>query len=113
MSAGERQDCPYYAKDGRVWKSPVQRKNDDGSTTISIGFPVCRMDEAVGDGAAETVAYLMNRGADRDPQFEEMVTLLRDLRLFAESMKAFGVNNCERVIARIDGAIAKLEASNG
>lgn len=54
---------PYYAKDGMVWKHPVYTKRDDGTTTITIGFPVCRMHDAVGDDAAETVAQLMNAGA--------------------------------------------------
>lgn len=53
---------PYFAKDGMVWKHPLHRHNDNGTTTISIGFPICKMHEAVGDEAAEQVAELMNLG---------------------------------------------------
>lgn len=51
----------YYAKDGFVWKRPVEKKVS-GGTQITIGFPVCKMHDAVGDDAAETVAQLMNLG---------------------------------------------------
>lgn len=53
---------PYYAKDGMVWKHPVSTENDDGSCSISLGFPICTMHEAVGAEAAEKVAALMNAG---------------------------------------------------
>ncbi len=53
----------YYAKDGVVWKRPIEER-DDGlkMTVITIGFPICTMHEAVGAEAAETVAQLMNAG---------------------------------------------------
>lgn len=53
---------PYYASAGKVWKHPIERRNDDGSRTISLGFPVCTMHECVGDESAEAVANLMNAG---------------------------------------------------
>ena len=56
-------DGHYYAKDGTVWKAPVETVNDDGSRNISIGFPVCTMHRIVGLEAAEIVARLMNAGA--------------------------------------------------
>lgn len=56
-------DGTYYAKHGMVWKRPERRRKPDGGTAISLGFPVCKMHEAVGDEAAETVAALMNAGA--------------------------------------------------
>jgi hypothetical protein len=53
----------YYAKDGVVWKAPIAHRNV-GSTSISIGFPVCKMHDAVGPEAAEAVAALMNLGLE-------------------------------------------------
>ena len=53
---------PYYAKNGMVWKHPLETLKDDGGKTISLGFPICKMHEAVGDDAAEQVANLMNLG---------------------------------------------------
>lgn len=53
---------PYYAKDGMVWKHPIHTKHADGSTGITIGFPVCEMHDAVGADSAEIVAQLMNAG---------------------------------------------------
>lgn len=62
ISEGSEKQPTYYAKDGVVFKSPVERKRPDGGMNITIGFPVCTMHEAVGDDAAETVAQLMNAG---------------------------------------------------
>lgn len=62
MTQNETREPPYYAKDGRVWKRPIHTKQPDGSTNISLGFPVCEMSDAVGDDAADTVAALMNAG---------------------------------------------------
>jgi hypothetical protein len=53
----------YYAKGGYVWKSPIKKCDDaTGSTSLTIGFRVCKMMDEVGDEAAETVAALMNAG---------------------------------------------------
>jgi hypothetical protein len=54
-------DPPYYAKAGSVWKRPVHRKTETG-TSITMGFRVCTMAPDVGHEAAETVAALMNAG---------------------------------------------------
>lgn len=59
---GRTYDGSYYAEAGIVWKAPIRTPNADGTTCISIGFPVCTMHEAVGAGTAETVAKLMNAG---------------------------------------------------
>lgn len=53
---------PYYAQNGAVWKHPIHTRNEDGTTSITIGFRVCTMSEMVGPDAAETVAVLMNAG---------------------------------------------------
>jgi hypothetical protein len=60
MAEHER-DGSYYAKDGVVWKRPVETKTAGGSR-ISIVFPVCKMSDIVGEEGAETVAELMNQG---------------------------------------------------
>lgn len=57
---------PYYAKDGMVWKRPEHKSNPDGSTTITVGFPVCKMHDCVGPDAAAGVAHLMNVGTRAD-----------------------------------------------
>lgn len=54
---------PYYAKDGVVWKAPVETVNEDGTKSISIGFPVCIMHDCVSADGAEAVAELLNLGA--------------------------------------------------
>jgi hypothetical protein len=60
--ASEHTDGRYYARDGLVYKAPVQHDKPDGSTSFSLGFPVCKVLEYVGEDAAETVALLMNQG---------------------------------------------------
>ena len=52
---------PYYAKNGIVWKHPLATPYDGGQK-ISLGFPICKMHEAVGNAAAESVAALMKSG---------------------------------------------------
>lgn len=53
---------PYYAKGGSVRKASIHTPNGDGTTTITLDFPVCHMDPACGDEAAAAVATLMNMG---------------------------------------------------
>ncbi len=67
----------YYAKDGMVWKSPVTTHNAHGSMSITIGFPVCKMHEAVGEDAAGSVAELMTRG-DAAPDLVQVIKLAYD-----------------------------------
>ena len=52
---------PYTADGNVVRKKPETTKNADGSSSITIGFPVCVMHEAA-SGQAATVASLMNAG---------------------------------------------------
>jgi hypothetical protein len=52
---------PYYAKNGKVWKHAISRKVNGGQS-ITMGFPVCVMHDAVREDAAQTVADLMNAG---------------------------------------------------
>jgi hypothetical protein len=68
-------DGSYYGKNGKVWKSPVKKERVGGGCTISIGFPIAEMHEAVGAEAAKDVAELLNRGE----QFPEAVKLLESL----------------------------------
>lgn len=62
MSAEQNQSTTYYAENGYVWKSPVHKRHDDGTTTVTIGFRVCKMMPEVGDEQAHAVAQLMNAG---------------------------------------------------
>jgi hypothetical protein len=66
MAGKNKTEKPYYAKDGMVWKHPETTHHADGSMSMTIGFPVCEMHEAVGKDAAETVAALMNAGHQAD-----------------------------------------------
>lgn len=50
----------YYADaKGRIWKAPVRTKNDDGTTSITMGFPCATAHEAVGQEGAETMAAML------------------------------------------------------
>jgi hypothetical protein len=51
--------------------------------------------------------------ADRDPLFEESVRLLKAAIQFAQSMRASGVNNTDKLIEPIEILLAKLESSDG
>lgn len=50
---------PYYAKNGLVWKRPVYTEQEDGSTSISMGFPVCKLHEACA-GQEKAFAKMLN-----------------------------------------------------
>lgn len=71
-------DGRYYGvpRSGLVYKAPVATPSLDGGTTISIGFPVCRMHDAAGREAAVTVAKLLNIGERL--QWRDMSTAPRD-----------------------------------
>lgn len=58
----EMPDGPYEAIDGVVFRKSVEMRNDDGTTSYTLGFPVCRPDKAVGAEQANTIAMLMNAG---------------------------------------------------
>ncbi len=55
----------YYAKHGMVWKRPVEKKHEDGSTTVSLGFPVCKLHEAC-EGQEEQIAEMLCRAESHD-----------------------------------------------
>jgi|SRR6201996_6141841 len=84
-------DGKYYAKNGTVWKAPTEKKTENGSK-ISLGFPICKMHDAVGDEAADTVAELLNCGE----QATAFVEALSDIRLLANS-----AGNPRTIIAKI------------
>lgn len=55
-------DGRYYAEGRMVLRAPIKTDNADGTSSISIGFPVCKMHEAAADQAA-IMAFLLNQGA--------------------------------------------------
>jgi hypothetical protein len=74
----------YYAKDGQVWQRPVRHRDGD-TTHISLGFPICSMTEAAGNGAADIVAALMNGGQECvNEAGRELIAALEPLRKVAD-----------------------------
>lgn len=55
-----KDDGSFYAKGGRVWRSPIGRKTETG-TNYTLGFPVCRPEDALGDDGADTLAAILNQ----------------------------------------------------
>lgn len=99
---------PYYAKDGVVWKHPVHKKNNDGTTTITVGFPVCEMHDAVGADAAETVAELMNLG-DASP---DLLTRLKAIMTWHRNWDA-PFHDDDEWIGDRDLALAAIAKAEG
>ena len=62
MSEQTFNDGRYYAKGDVVWKSSVKTRNDDNTTSYTLGFPVCTVSPYVD---AETVAEVLNQGDDQ------------------------------------------------
>jgi hypothetical protein len=65
----------YYANGATIHKAPVRTRNQNGSTNISLGFPVCELTDWVGEEQAETVAELLCRGE----RYDELVKALTGL----------------------------------
>lgn len=75
----------YYAKHGMVWKRPVEKKHEDGSTTVSLGFPVCKLHEAC-EGQEEQIAEMLCRAESHDAlvkALEEARSEIEQLRVLA------------------------------
>lgn len=51
----------YYAKDGKVWKHPVETKTKGGKS-VTVGFPVCTMTAVVGEEAAARIDCTLGIG---------------------------------------------------
>jgi hypothetical protein len=67
MTQGAGKDGPlYYVEGGMVWQRPITTHREDGSATVSMGFPACIMHEIIGDEQAPKVAALMNKGELHD-----------------------------------------------
>lgn len=56
----------YKAEGAIIFKASVHTKNADGSTSISVGFPVCEVTDWIGEDQATTVAELLCRGERYD-----------------------------------------------
>jgi hypothetical protein len=103
----------YYAKDGLVWKRPVETKRENGTTTVSIGFPVCRMHDAA-EGQEGVVAELMNRGDRLDAAVSQLESTLNTLGLMADAYPLGSAtrNTLEEECAAIRAAL-KTASPNG
>lgn len=74
---------PYYANTDRVLKKPIHTNHNDGSTSITVGFPICIMHDAVGTEGGAIVAELMNRGDHFDDMLKALhaaLWLLKDIQ---------------------------------
>lgn len=67
-------DGRYYAKDGRVWKAPLETVKHDGSRNLRMGFPVCRIEEYVSEDAGPLIAAALNHVYFGDPMPTEPST---------------------------------------
>ena len=54
-------DGSYYAKEMKVWRKPKHTKNGDGSTSISMGFYVCKVSNSIGYEGAKAIAESLNK----------------------------------------------------
>lgn len=100
----------YYAKDGQVWQRPIRHRRDGGGVTIELGFPICSMTEAAGNGAADLVAKLMNGGQEcLNEAGRELIALLTEARALLSNEVGSVPDLYSDLITRIDAAVAKVE----
>ena len=50
----------YYAKGGEVRKRSVETKKDENSSSFSLDYPICTVNEIVGNEAAQVIADALN-----------------------------------------------------
>lgn len=55
----DKDDGSFYADGNRVMRSPLAKKNDDGTRSISLGFMVCEVPDHV-SGGTEHIAAALN-----------------------------------------------------
>lgn len=104
----------YSAKGAVIHKAPVHTRNDDGSTNITLGFPVCEVSDWVGEDQASTVAELLCRGE----RYDELESAIRSahwaLEQAAEDLIAFEtgtrVKQSVSTTTVITAALAKIVA---
>jgi hypothetical protein len=68
----------YYAKGEVVFKAPVEKRKADGTTSITIGFPVCKVSDYIGPEGAASLAEMLCVAEDANgapPRPSEKVTL--------------------------------------
>ncbi len=53
---------PFYARNDEVWAKSVEKKNPDGTISLTMSFPVCKVYPQAGNSGAEITAELMNVG---------------------------------------------------
>ncbi len=53
-------DGTFYAKGREVWKNSKETKHDNGTSSFSLGFPVCVLHDAAPDTAAQAIADSLN-----------------------------------------------------
>ena len=56
-------DGRYYANRQSVFKAPAETMRPDGTSGISLGFPVCEVSDFISGDGPDQVADLMNAGA--------------------------------------------------
>lgn len=71
-------DGSYYAKGEVVYRAPLRKQKADGSSSISMGFPVCEMHEAAA-GQAEILAAALNSHASLTLALEEARDALKEI----------------------------------
>jgi hypothetical protein len=65
VSEARKFDGRFYAEDGRIFRSPRERKTPTGSR-ISMGFQVCTVHEALGANGATLLADILNKAIDQN-----------------------------------------------
>jgi len=87
--AEQKHTPPYRAEADTVYRNSVETRNDDGSRSVTMGFPVCTTsDWAAGSddmSAAEALAAALN-------QAEVVPALVEALREAEDKLHVFGCN---------------------
>lgn len=54
---------PYYVDGDQIRKRPVKTNKENGRSSVSLGFPICKLHDAC-KGQETTLATLLNLGTE-------------------------------------------------
>lgn len=66
----------YHEDTRRIHQRPTMTKNEDGSTSMSLGFPVCKVEEFITEPRG--VLELMNKGNSHEALLEALGGLVEN-----------------------------------
>lgn len=99
----------YTGKGGYVWKEPVETRHPDGSSSVTLGFRVCKVMPEVGDEAAGTLAAMLNAAERAEAEAAIKADLLAALQSCLSEYDGWSNDQLRRFTTAV--TLERIEAS--